>query len=75
MDDMLALGLQIRPTDLACVCATTVPLTDGAGARGFMLLYQEVDHPLGALQIEQIMALSGGLTRAITACETLSRSA
>ena len=26
MDDMLALGLQIRPTDLACVCATTVPL-------------------------------------------------
>jgi len=75
MDDMLAMGLQIRPTALSQVSAITVPLTDGVCSRGFMLLYQETDHPLSKIQIEQITSISGGLSKAITACEMLSRSA
>lgn len=75
MDDMLALGLQIRPTDLSQVSAITVPLTDGACARGFCLLYQEAEHPLNMIQQKQLLSISGGLAKAIAACEILSRSA
>ena len=75
MADMLAMGLQIRPTDLSRVSASTIPLTDGVCSRGFMLLYHKVDSPISPMQIEQITAITGGLTKAITACEMLSRSA
>jgi hypothetical protein len=75
MEDMLAMGLQIRPMDFPQVSAITVPLTDGACARGFMLLYQETGHPLSKIQIKQLMSLSGGLAKAITACEMLAGSA
>jgi len=75
MDDMLAMGLQIRPKDFSQVSALTIPLTDGACARGFMLLYQENGHPLSKIQIKQLMSISGGLSKAITACEMLARSA
>ena len=75
MDDMLALGLQIRPTDFAQVSAITLPLADGVCARGFMLLYQEPGQGLRAIQIKQIASIAGGLTKAIMACEMPSRSA
>jgi hypothetical protein len=75
IDDMLGMGLQIRPMDLSQVSAITVPLADGVCPRGFMLLYQETDHPLGKLQIKQLMSISGGLSKAITACGVASRSA
>ena len=75
MDDMLAMGLQIRPKDFSQVSALTIPLTDGACARGFMLLYQENGHPLSNIQIKQLMAISGALSKAIAACLMLTRLA
>lgn len=75
IDDMLAMGLQIRPMDLSRVSAITVPLADGVCPRGFMLLYQEADRPISRLQIKQLMSISGGLAKAITACDMVSRSA
>lgn len=74
LDDMFAMGLQGNLTGLNRVSAVTLPLGLPGSLLGFMLLYRSSEYKLTTTEIEKIRAVTGGLSRAITACQTLPRA-
>lgn len=74
LNDMFAMGLQGNLTELNRISAVTIPLGRRGCLLGFMLLYRSSDNKLTDNEIERILAITGGLSRAITSCLILSRA-
>jgi len=75
LPEMLGMGLEASPAGLGKISAMTVPLGLVGGSVGFILLYRPASRPFSALETARLCAVTGGLSRAIRACQSLLRSA
>jgi hypothetical protein len=75
LDDMYAMGLQGNLNELNKISAVTIPLGLFGSSLGFILLYRSSENKLTIDEISRISAVTSGLSRAITSCQTLSRAA
>ena len=74
-DDMFAMGLQGNLIELNKISAVTVPLSRLGSSLGFILIYRSSENKLTADELNNISAVSRGLSRAIAACQALCHSA
>ena len=75
LDDMFAMGLQGNLNELNKISAVTIPLGLLGSSLGFILVYRSSENKLTTDEIDKISAVIGGLSRAITSCQILSRAA
>ena len=75
LDDMFSMGLQGNLSGLNKISVVTIPLGLLGSPLGFILVYCSSDNKLCADEISRISAVISGLSRAITSCQTLSRTA
>jgi hypothetical protein len=74
LEDMLAMGLQTNPSQLARLAAITLPLGTLGSSHGFILLYRSSDHKkLELADLRNLTAVKHGLSQAIAACQQLTR--
>ncbi len=75
LDDMFAMGLQGNLTRLNEISAATIPLSQLGPSPGFILIYRSVQNKLTADELNNIAAISQGLSRAIASCRVFCQSA
>lgn len=75
LDDMFAMGLQGNLTCLNEISAATIPLSQLGPSLGFILIYRSVQNKLTAGELNNIAAISPGLSRAIASCRVPCQSA
>jgi len=75
LDDMFAMGLQGNLTRLNEISAATIPLSQLGPSLGFILIYRSSQNKLTADELNNIAAISPGLSRAIASCRVLCQSA
>ena len=75
LDDMFAMGLQGNLTRLNEISAATIPLSQPGPSLGFILIYRSAQNKLTADELNNIAAISPGLSRAIASCRVLCQSA
>jgi hypothetical protein len=74
LDDMFAMGLQGNLTSLNKISAVTVPLGRLGSSLGFILICRSSQNKLTADELNNICAITCGLSRAIASCRVLSHS-
>jgi hypothetical protein len=75
LDDMFAMGLQGNLIELNKISAVTVPLSRPGSSLGFVLIYRSSANKLTADELNNISAVTCGLSGAIAACQALCHSA
>lgn len=75
LDDMFALGLQGNLMELNKISAVTIPLSQMDISLGFVLIYRSNQNGITAEEINDVSAVTAGLSRAIVSCQALSHSA
>jgi len=75
LDDMFAMGLQGNPAVLNKISAVTIPLGRFGPSLGFILIYRSCRNKLTAAELENLSAVSCGLSRAIRTCQMPSHAA
>ena len=74
LEDMLAMGLQTNPSQLAGLTAITLPLGTLGSSYGFILLYRSSDQKeLEPAILRNLSAVRHGLSQAIASCQQLAR--
>ncbi len=74
LDELFTMGLQGHLNELNQVSAVTIPLGLLGSEMGFMLIYRPSKNIFTTSEIDRIRAVTGGLSQAITSCQTLSRA-
>ena len=74
VDDMFAMGLQANLAGLNKISAITVPLGLFGSSMGFMLIYRSSQNKLTSDEINNICAVTCGLSRAIASCTAVHSS-
>ena len=74
IDDMFAMGLQGNLTSLNKISAVTVPLGRLGSSLGFILICRSSQNKLTADELNNVCAITCGLSRAIASCRVLSHS-
>ena len=74
LDDLFAMGLQANPAMLKEVSAVTIPLGQYGPSLGFILIYVCSQDGLTQDQINNINAVTCGLSRAIHSCQAFIKS-
>jgi hypothetical protein len=74
LDDMVSLGLQVKPSRLRKISAATIPLGQLDWSPGFILIYRSSANKLGSEELNQISAIRPGLSRAIASCQAPCKS-
>ncbi len=75
LEDMFAMGLGGNLSCLKKISATTIPLSQTGPSLGFILIYRSAQKKLTPEELNNIVAISGGLSRAIASCQTPCYSA
>jgi len=75
LEDLYAMGLQGNLTALNKVSVATIPLSRHGCSLGFILIYRSRQRELKQAELINIAAVTAGLCKAITACQTVSGSA
>ncbi len=75
LDDMFAMGLQGNLIELNKISAATVPLSRLGSSLGFILIYRSSANRLTADELNNISAVSCGLSRAIASRQVIYHSA
>ena len=75
LDDMFAMGLEGNLSRLSEISAATIPLSQLGPSLGFILIYRPSQNKLTADELNNIAAISVGLSRAITSCRVFCHSA
>ena len=75
LDDMLTMGLQTNPSELAKLSAVTLPLGTLGSSQGFILLYRSSQNKLQLARLANLAAIRYGLSRAIASCQQLTHPA
>ena len=75
LDDMFAMGLQGNLIGLNKISGVTIPLGQPGSSFGFVLVYRSSENKLTAEEINNISAVTCGLSRAIQSCQTTLHSA
>jgi len=68
LDDMFVMGLQGNLTALNKISAVTIPLSQAGLSLGFILIYRSSENKLTAEELNNISAVTLGLSRAIQSC-------
>jgi len=74
LDDMFAMGLQGNLTRLNKISAVTVPLGQLGPPLGFILIYRSSQNKLTPDELNNVAAVTRGLSRAIVSCQVFSHS-
>ena len=74
LDDMFAMGLQGNLTSLNKISAVTVPLGRLGSSLGFILICRSSQNKLTADELNNVCAVTCGLSQAIASCRVLSHS-
>jgi hypothetical protein len=74
LDDMFAMGLQGNLTSLNKISAVTVPLGRLGSSLGFILICRSSQNKLTPDELNNVCAVTCGLSRAIASCRVLSHS-
>jgi len=74
LHDMFAAGLQGNLSELNKISAVTIPLGQFGSSLGFILVYRSSQDRLTAEEIQNISAITHGLSRAIASCQALSKA-
>ncbi|MFZ0035486.1 MAG: hypothetical protein WAK60_10945 [Sedimentisphaerales bacterium] len=69
MEDMFAMGLAGNLNRLNEISAATIPLSQFGPPLGFILIYRSSQNKLTADELNNIAAISPGLSRAIASCQ------
>ena len=75
LDDMFAMGLQDNLVGLNKISAVTIPLGLFGPSLGFILIYRSSQNKLTPDELNNISAITRGLSRAIQSCRVLLHSA
>ena len=75
LDDMFAMGLEGNLIGLNKISAVTMPLGRLGSSLGFILIYRSSQNKLTPDELNNIAAVTCGLSRAIASCQVLSHSA
>ncbi|MHC4160222.1 MAG: hypothetical protein ACYSSO_14210 [Planctomycetota bacterium] len=73
LEDMFAMGLAGSPAGLNKLSAVTIPLGRLGPSLGFILIYRSSKNKLTADELNNISAITGGLSEAITSCMVPSK--
>jgi len=71
LDDMFAMGLQGNLAGLNRISAVTIPLGRPGSSLGFILIYLPSENGLSANELDNICAVTSGLSRAVQSCREL----
>ena len=74
LEDIFEMGLRGDLTALNGVSAVTIPLGVFGSSSGFMLVCRSAEDRLTADEIDNISAVTSGLSQAIARCQALSRA-
>jgi hypothetical protein len=74
LEDMFAMGLQGNLTKFKEISAATIPLGLQGSSLGFILLSRSSQHGLHPVDLSNAMAITAGLSRAISSCQVLLHS-
>lgn len=74
LDDMFAMGLQGNLIELNKISAIAVPLHRFGSSLGFILIYRSSENKLTLGELNNISAVTCGLSRAIQSCQMLFHS-
>jgi transcriptional regulator with GAF, ATPase, and Fis domain len=72
LDDMFAMGLQGNPVAFNEISAVTIPLGQPGRSLGFILVYRPSQNRLTAQELNNISAITSGLSRAVASCRVPS---
>ncbi|MBC8470785.1 MAG: hypothetical protein H8D56_15035 [Planctomycetes bacterium] len=75
LDDMFAMGLQGNLIGLNKISGVTIPLGQPGSSFGFVLIYRSSENKLTTDEINNISAVTCGLSRAIQSCQATLHSA
>ena len=75
LDDMFAMGMEGNLIGLNKISAVTMPLGRLGSSLGFILIYRSSQNKLTPDELNNIAAVTCGLSRAIASCQILSHSA
>jgi transcriptional regulator with GAF, ATPase, and Fis domain len=75
LDDMFAMGLQGNLIGLNKISGVTIPLGQPGSSFGFVLIYRSSENKLTTEEINNISAVTCGLSRAIQSCQATLHSA
>ena len=75
LDDMFAMGLQCNLIGLNKISGVTIPLGQPGSSFGFALVYRSSENKLTTEEINNISAVTCGLSRAIQSCQATLHSA
>jgi hypothetical protein len=75
LEDMFGMGLEGNLTGLNRISAVTVPLGLAGPSLGFILIYRSSESKLNADELNNISAITCGLSQAIQSCQGLVHSA
>ena len=75
LDDMFAMGLQGNLTSLNKISAVTVPLGRPGSSLGFILICRSSQSKLTTDELNNISAITPGLSQALQCCQVLLHSA
>lgn len=75
LDDMYAMGLQGNLIGLNKISSVTIPLGQPGSSFGFVLIYRSSENKLTSEEINNISAVTCGLSRAIQSCQATLHSA
>jgi len=68
LDDLLAMGLQCSPLALSGTWAVTIPLPRHGPPLGFMLIRRHAACPIAPAALENLCAVTPGLSAAVQSC-------
>jgi hypothetical protein len=71
LEDMFGMGLEGNLTGLNRISAVTVPLGAAGPSLGFILIYRSSEDKLNADELNNISAITYGLSQAIQSCQGL----
>ncbi|MHC4195019.1 MAG: hypothetical protein ACYSQZ_03585 [Planctomycetota bacterium] len=75
LENLFEMGLQGNPAMLSKISVGVIPLGHLGLSLGFILIYRPSENKLTTEQIARITAITPGLSRAISTCQTLLQTA
>ena len=75
LEDMFAMGLQSSPSMLNKISACTIPIRQAGSSLGFIFIYRSLPNKLTVAELNNIAAVTTGLSRAIASCQVLLHTA
>lgn len=74
LDQMLEMSIECNLTVVDKLSAFTVPLGINGHSLGFILLYRPIEHQLTTEELETVISITPGLSKAITASQSLLKT-